>query len=300
MGRKKLQNSCTEGSVLPTRRHRIFRGAWWSVNVLLLATFLAVIYSGGWEYSVRRYLDGFSDAIVPDSEPAERQVEAILDWMRKGPLRTVAADPAALDGRDPQATLNYRQLLAVCGTATNAFLNLARSNGLSVRRLLLLSPQRTAKHVVAEVLIDGRWVVVDPAYRVLLRDAKGRLLTRQELRNPTLFAEATGAIPNYSSEYSYENVAHVRLARLPMQGLHFRWILDKVFPGWEESFDWTLLLERKSFFALCVSGFAFSVFVLLRILMGWYADKRLNIPRFRLRSQAMRAGSTFFRVPEIK
>ena len=285
---------------MPTRRHGIFRGAWWSVNVLLLAAFLAVIYSGGWEYSVRRYLDGFSDAIVPDSEPAERQVEAILDWMRKGPPRTLAADPSALDGRDPQATLNYRQLLAVCGTATNAFLNLARSNGLSVRRLLLLSPQRTAKHVVAEVRIDGRWVVVDPAFRILLRDAHGRPLTRVELRDPVVLAEATRMVPNYPKEYSYENVVHVRLGRLPMQGLHLRWILDKVVPGWEEGIDWTLLLERKSFFVLCVSAFAFLVFVVLRLLLGWYADKRLNIPRFRLRSQAMRAGTTFFRVPEIK
>lgn len=285
---------------MPTRRHRIFRGVWSSVNLLLLATFLAVIYSSGWEFSVRRYLDGFSDAIVPDSEPAERQVEAILDWMRRGPPRTVAANPLSLDTRDPQTTLNYRQLLSVCGTATNAFLNLARSNGLSVRRLLLLSPERQAKHVVAEVLIDGRWVVADPAYRILLRDAKGRLLTRQELRNPALFAEATAMIPNYPSQYSYENIAHVRLARLPMEGFHLRWFLDKVVPGWEERIDWTLVLERESFFALCLSAFAFLLFVFLRILLGWYADNRLKIPRFRLRSQFLRAGTTFIRVPEIK
>jgi hypothetical protein len=164
----------------------------------------------------------------------------------------------------------------------------------------LLTPRRTAKHVVAEALIDGRWVVVDPAYRILLRDAHGRPLTRVELRDPVMLAEATHAVPNYSNEYTYENVAHVRLARLPMQGLNLRWILDKFVPGWEERFDWTLLLERESFFALCVSAFAFFVFVLLRIMMGWYADKRLKIPRFRLRSQAMRAGTTFFRVPEIK
>ena len=36
-----------------------------------------------------------------------------------------------------------------------------------------MAEDRTAKHVVAEVLIDGRWVIADPAYRVLLRDAKG-------------------------------------------------------------------------------------------------------------------------------
>lgn len=285
---------------MPTARYRIFRGVWWGVNFLLLATFLTVIYSGAWEYSVQRYLDGFSDAIVPDSEPAEQRVEAILDWMRRGPPRIVAADPSALDRRDPQSTLNYRQLLLVCGTATNAFLNLARSNGLSVRRLLLLSPERTAKHVVAEVLIDGRWVVADPAYRTLLRDAKGRLLTRQELRNLAVFAEATSVIPNYPKEYSYESVAHLRLGRLPVQKLHLRWFVDKVVPGWEERVDWTLLLERESFFVLCASAFVFFVLVLLRVLLGWYADNRLKIPRFRLRSQFLRAGTTFFRVPEIK
>ena len=285
---------------MPTRRHRIFRGVWWSVNALLLVALLAFVYSGGWEFSVRRYLDGFSDAIVPDSEPAERQVEAIFDWMRNGPPRMVAPNPSVLAGRDPETTLNYRQLLSVCGTATNAFLNLARSNGLSARRLLLLTRDDQAKHVVAEVLIDRRWVVADPAYRILLRDAKGHLLTREELRNPTVRAEATSAVPNYSKEYSYENVAHVRLARLPMQGLHLRWILDRLMPGWEESLNWTLLLERESFFALCMSASAFVVFMFLRILLGWYADHRLQIPRFRLRSQFLPAGTTFVRAPEIK
>lgn len=273
---------------------------WWSVNSLLILTLVALVYSGGWEFSVRRYLDGFSDAIVPDSESAERQVEAILDWMQKGPPRMVAANPSALRGRDPEATLNYRQLLSVCGTATNAFLNLARSNGLSARRLLLLSPDRKAKHVVAEVLIDGRWVVADPAYRILLRDAKGHLLTREELRNPAVLAEATSAVPNYPKEYSYEMVAHVRLARLPMRGFYLRWILDRTVPGWEESVDWTLLLERESFFALCASVFAFVVFLLPRIILAWYADHRLKIPRFQLRSQVIRSGTTFFRAPEIK
>ncbi len=235
--------------------------------MLLLASLLGLVYSGGWEYSVRRYLDGFSDAIVPNSEPAERQVEAILDWMRKGPPRMVASNPSTLPGRDPETTLNYQQLLSVCGTATNAFLNLARSNGLSVRRLLLLSPEGKAKHVVAEVLIGGRWVIADPAYRILMRDAKGRL---------------------------------VRLSRLPLEGLHLRWFLDKVVPGWEERVDWTLLLERESFFALCVFALASFVFLLLRLLLGWYADHRLKIPRFRFRAQFMRARMAFFSAPEIK
>jgi hypothetical protein len=285
---------------LPTQGHAVFRGVWWSTNFLLLCAFVALIYSAGWEYSVRRYLDGFSDAIVPSSAPAERQVEAILDWMRGGFSRTVAADLSALDQRDPETTLNYQQLLAVCGTATNAFLNLARSNGLSARRLLLLTPERMTKHVVAEVLINGRWVIAGPAYRVLWRDANGRLLTRSDMLNPAVFAEATRAAPKYPHEYTYERVAHVRMVRLPIVGMRLRWILDKVVPGWEERLDWTLLLERESFFAFCVSGLAFVFFLLLRVLLGRYADRRLKIPRFRLRARVIRAGATFFHAPEIK
>src|SRR5882757_3359988 len=107
-----------------------------------------MLYSCQREYSVRRYLDGFSDAIVPNSLPAEQKVTAILNWMREEPSRAIATDPGALSKRDPEVTLTSKQLLRVCGTATNAFLNLARSSDLQARRLLLLGPDRTTKHVV--------------------------------------------------------------------------------------------------------------------------------------------------------
>jgi hypothetical protein len=273
---------------------------WWSSNVLLAASIAAMLYSCVREYSVRRYLDGFSDAIVPNTLPAEQKVKAILDWMRAEPSRANTTNPEALSKRDPEMTLTYRQLLNVCGTATNAFLNLARSSDLRVRRLLLLSPNRTTKHVVAEVLIDDRWIIVDPAFRVILKDARGHYLTRSELRDPAVFSEAAGAIPNYPREYNYDQFAHVRLARLPLEGLHLRRLLDGVYPGWDEALDWSLLLERESFFYLVLSGAATLCFLLLRVLLAWYADSRLRIPRFRLRTKAIRAGEAFFSAPEIK
>ena len=78
--------------------------------------------------------------------------------------------------------------------------NLSRSAGLSARRLLLLTPERTTKHVVAEVLVDGRWIIVDPTYRTILRDAQGHTLTRKDLQNPAIFAQATGSHPWLSSQ----------------------------------------------------------------------------------------------------
>jgi hypothetical protein len=261
---------------------------------------VALVYTGVREFSVRRYLDGFSDAIVPNFVPVEEKVGAILNWMRAEPSRGVAEDPDKLARRDPEMTLNYAQLLKVCGTATNAFLNLARASDLQVRRLLLLSPDRNTKHVVAEVLLNGRWVIVDPTYRVIMKDAQGRFLTRKDLQNPAIFEQAAGAIPNYPREYNYEHFAHVRLARLPLEGLRLRKLFDAVFPGWDEATDWSLLLERESFFYLVMAAIASLFFLLLREVLAWYADSRLRIPRFHLREHMIRAGVAFFSTPEIK
>jgi len=278
----------------------VFRGIWWSSNLLLSIAFVAMLYSCVREYSVRRYLDGFSDAIVPNTLSEQQRVQAILDWMRAEPSRAEAANPDVLAKRDPETTLTYRQLLNVCGTATNAFLNLARSSDLRVRRLLLLSPDRQTKHVVAEVLMDERWIIVDPTYRVIMKDAQGHFLTRKDLQNPAIFAQVIGAIPNYPQEYTYDQFAHVRLARLPLEGLHLRRLLDSINPGWDEAFDWSLLLERESFFYLVTSGMATLFFLLLRVVLARYADSRLRIPRFHLREHALRAGAAFFSAPEIK
>jgi hypothetical protein len=199
-------------------RQKLFRIVWRTVNVALVAALLALVYSAGWEHSVRDYLDGFGDAIVPSNATPEQRVDAILQWMRTGPPRSAEPTPTGLAVRDPETTLNYQQLLAVCGTATNAFLNLARTSDLQVRRLLLLSPDRNTKHVVAEVLLDGRWIVVDPTYRMVMRNAKGEMLTRKELQNPGTFAEAIAKVPGYPPTFNYDKFAHVRIARLPLDG----------------------------------------------------------------------------------
>jgi hypothetical protein len=258
------------------------------------------VYSAGWEYSVRQYLRGFSDAVVPAVATPEQKVEAILSWMRSGPPRAIAVDPDALPQRDPETTLNYKQLLSVCGTATNAFLNLARSSDLNVRRLLLLTPERMTKHVVAEVLLNDKWVIVDPTYRIVMRDKRGHMLTRRDLQNPELFEQATSAVPDYPAAYNFATFAHVRIAKLPLQGLHLRTILGKVYPGWDEALDWSLLLERESFFVLCVFIAGSVFFLTVREAMAWYADRKLKIPRFQLRAHFARAGAAFIGAPGIK
>lgn len=278
----------------------IFRSVWWASNALLIVAVVATVCSGVWEYSTRQYLKGFSDAVVPEAASPQQKVEAILAWMKSGPPRLEAHNLNELSPRDPQNTLNYRQLLQVCGSATNAFLNLARSAGLDSRRLLLLTPERTTDHVVAEILLDGRWVIVDPTYRLILKDAHGNLLTRKDLQNPEILRQATSVIPNYPPEYSYARFAHVRLAALPFQGTQLRRFLEYFFPGWDEYLDWGLLLERRSFFWLFLSVNCLIAMMMVRMILGWVADHRLQIPRFHLRTNLSRATAAFFSTPEIK
>ena len=115
--------------------HPFFQTAWYAINFLFLASVLLLVVGIAWEYSTRRYLKGFADAVVPLSAGPEQRVEAILAWMKHGPARRSTVGTDSLAQRDPQNTLNYRQRLQVCGTSTNAFVNGERRLGISRVRL---------------------------------------------------------------------------------------------------------------------------------------------------------------------
>jgi hypothetical protein len=262
---------------------------WYAINCLLIVSFAALLYGIAWEYSTRSFLRGFSDAIIPASDNQEQKAEAILTWIAEGPARRSTTNLAALSQRNPEDTLNFKQLLKVCGTATNAFVNLAQSAGLRSRRLLLLDQNRESKHVVAEVFVGDRWIVVDPAYHTVFRRSDGRLVTQSDLRNPQVFQEATQVIPDYPQSYTYESTVHVRLSRIPIIGRHLRGFLKAIWPSWEESINWTLLVERESFSMLTVSFIVLCFALALRFLFAWYCSRCLGLPRVRMRDQIVRA-----------
>lgn len=274
-------------------RHRIFLVVWYSVNLLLIFSMFAAIYAAVWEYSTRKYLKGFSDAIIPAAAAPEQKIQAILDWMSNGPARLAAGRAGSSPNRDPTDTLNYNSLLRVCGTATNAFINLADSGDLAARRVLLLDARRSAKHVDAEVLVNSRWIVVDPVFRVILRGPDGASLTREELTNPAIFSAATSNIAKYDPNYSFERTAHVRLARLYLIGTPLRKTLDFLLPGWEDSTTVSLLVERESLAAMVAIIVIVLLLGLLRVLLRWYGERRLGIRAVRVRVQLRRACQAF-------
>jgi hypothetical protein len=289
------KNATSEFSELELRppAHALFRVVWYAGNILLILAFLLAAYSAIWEYSTRKYLKGFSDAVVPFSSSAEAKVEAILRWMSNGPSRQPAGPDASSPDRDPADTLNYASLLQVCGSATNAFINLADSAGLPARRLLLLDSRRMAKHVVAEVLIDGRWIVVDPAFRTVLRGSDGGPLTREQLSDPAVFSAATRDLKGYDPNNTYESTSHVRVSRLGFAGRPLRGILYRLLPGWEDSTAISLLLERESLATMVAALILVFLLGLLRVGLRWYAERRLGIRPVRVRQQIRRAFHAF-------
>jgi hypothetical protein len=272
------------------KRHPIFHALWYTVNTLLVLCFLALLYGIGWEITTESYLKGFSDAVIPATATPDQKVEAILHWMASGPARHSTSEGTPVDLRNPEDTLNYRELLDVCGTATNAFVNLAASTGLQARRLLILDPDRVTKHVVAEVRIGDRWVVADPSFKTLLRDGHGQLVTKEQLRDPAIFQQATGAIPSYPPLYSYERTAVVRLAAIPKIGLPLRQVLSEFIPEWEVAPNWTLLLERVSFAFTVLVSILLLVLIAIRVLIIRYGRRKLNLSQLGLRYQVLRFG----------
>ena len=280
------------------RRHPIYISVWYLANALLAVSILLLVCATVWEYSTRKYLEGFSDAVIPLDASPEQKVEAILFWMKQGPTR-LSATRGSLEYqlRDPATTLNYDQLLRACGTATNAFVNLSNISRVPARRLLLMGRNWSAKHVVAEVRLDGRWVVVDPTFRVVFRGADGQPLTREQLLDPDTFNHAIESIPSYPPDYSFERTAHVRVPKLPYIGTQFRSSLNRLSLNWSDSVFWSLLFERESF-AASVSAILLVVFLLLvRVALRWYGERSLGIQMFRARANLAGASRALIRGP---
>ena len=295
--RETLQNvSGIAAHSVQVTTHTIYNILWRATHVLLSVAVLLTLYTTMWEYSTRKYLKGFSDAVIPAAATPEEKIEAILTWMLHGPARR--SDPIGVTvNRDPTDTLNYRALLQVCGSATNAFINLADSSGLSARRLLLLDSNRGTRHVVAEVNLAGRWVVVDPTFRTILRNKNGQPLTRYELADPEVFAIATNKIPEYDPSYSYKETEHVRMERFPLIGPRIQKLFNVLLPTWQDSPMVSLFLERESFAALIASLLFLLFLVLFRALLRWFGESRLGVKMTHVRERMRRGFQAFVTYP---
>ena len=261
-------------------------------RALIVAGVLLLVYGLAWTYSTRRYLKGFADAIIPLNGSAEQKSLALLEWLRHAPERAQTTQPEA-SPRDPVGVVHDARLLKVCGSASNAFINLGEAAGIKTRRLLLLDPAWDSRHVVVEAWWDDRWAVVDPSFRAVFRDRSGRPLSKEELRNPLVFQDAISRIPNYNREYTFDRTVHLHLTRIPLVGRFLRRSLDSWFPGWEEIENWGYLPEHPSLWPLVFSLPFVVLGILLRMAIRAYGRQRVGVKTFGFRKRLVESGRVF-------
>jgi Transglutaminase-like superfamily len=279
------------------KKESVFQAVNFSVNIILITSVLLTLFGLVWEYSTRWYLSGFSNAVLPYSSSPENKIAAILAWMEHGPARSTDFYSDDAEDRDPVDTLNYKELLSVCGTGTNAFVNLASASGIEARRLLLLDAQgMNTSHVVAEVYLDGRWVIVDPAFHTFLTDSSGHFLTKEELARPGVLQDATRNLAGYDPAYNYEHTAFIHFARLPIVGHFLQTKLNSVLPSWQERINWAVLVERQSNTTLIAGIVLLCIAICLRRLIFWYGQRCSIVPMSPW-EQLTRGGIALFSAP---
>jgi hypothetical protein len=276
-------------------RRWVFNAMWFLVNTLLPVSFLLFSWGLVNESSARAYLKGFVDAVVPLNGSPQQKVEAILAWMSHPPARLDSPPLEIAESyRNPVDDLSYSELLEHCGTSASILIAAADRLGIKARRLLLLDENNDVVHVTTQLLIDGRWVVVDAAHRTFMRDAHGRLLTKEELRVPQTFQEAVSNIPGDNPICRFDRTAHVHIDGIPLVGRLLRRVLDRVDPGWDDSLFLSQVVSRTSLAQVVLSLPLLIFCIAARAALGWYGAKRWGIRRVRLQDRLARAAKALF------
>ena len=289
----KEQLSCPKTGVeATTPRHGrlVVFGRYWN-RTLILAAVALFVYGLAWNYSTRKYLKGFSDAIIPLDGSPEEKSESLLTWFRKEPERRET--PAGESNpRDPIGIVQDARLLKVCGSSSSSFINLAEAAGLRARRLLLLDSGKT-NHVVVEVKWDERWVVVDPSFRMVFRDHSGRALSKEELANPATFREVISIMPTYNRLYDFDEIARIHLGRIPFFGDLLRRTLNYLFPTWEDAIDWGYFPVHPPSWPMLASFPLFLLGFFVRLTVHRHGHARVGCEPIKPRHRLMKRGRLF-------
>jgi len=272
------------------RSHRFLSYFSYTANALVLAAVVLLLYGLIWNYSSRLYLKGFADAIVPLEGPPESKSYALLNWIRNGPERNDATINGTARLRDPVKIVQNARLLKYCGSATNAFINLASVAGVRARRLLLFDDSGGTKHVLAEVQSKGQWIVVDPSVGLVFKDHWGQPLTKEDLRDPEVFRDAISRMPGYSPTYTFDQTAHIHLRRIPVLGNLLRGTLSRLFSGWEDAIDWGYFPENPSLWPIFVSSPVLFLGIFLRLVLYRYNRKSRGLAAVVSSARMMSAG----------
>lgn len=193
-----------------------------SLILVLLAVYNYARYIGD-----NRVFARISSQVCNKGMPARQRLDALVAWAREdiAPRRSApfVPPPASVRILEKLFTPFPRRALKGrlhCGSASNLFCAVAATAGLRTRTAFLHQDAdvtgRSPSHVVVECLVDGRWVVVDPLFGLLVRLPDGEPVTVEDLdRKPQLL---TSAVPDdYPLDvYNYHYVTRVNWHSVPV------------------------------------------------------------------------------------
>lgn len=167
------------------------------------------------------FRDIAAQATAGTTTPEERvlailhKTSTVLDPLREGLHEGRIADITALT--------HYRRVLfdsvgssmifpnGECGSFAGVCAKLLRAEGFHVRFGQMLERDdvtSTSIHIVVEVWLDGRWIVCDPYYDLVLRAADGRLLGFEDIHRDWDQIKAQ-CPPGYDERYDYRGIRRV-------------------------------------------------------------------------------------------
>ena len=123
------------------------------------------------------------------------RLERLIGWTYLHVRPSAWAAPARLHFDDPYRTV--KRGFGMCDQSAHVFVELARAADFEARLFFLEDAQGTSPHTVAQVLLDGEWILVDSLAGRLL-EANGTPLTIEALRqHPELLETAYDGVRPY-------------------------------------------------------------------------------------------------------
>lgn len=143
-----------------------------------------------------------------------------------------------------------------CGSCAHIFAEACQRIGIPVRCCQLSDSRDQTEHVIAEALVDGRWVVVDPLFPQVFHDSSGKLVGCAEVNANWEYYK--NQAPKYREfGYQFGNVRYTNWSKIPV-----------VMPMVRELLKWIFGEQRTNTFSLrtyCLNIYA----TYFRILLGF-------------------------------
>ena len=106
--------------------------------------------------------------------------------------------PSSMPNQEDQFLNTARRGYGYCDQLAHILATLYWSAGYPSRLFMLRSAEGISNHTVTQVQVRGRWILVDPSYKILFRDPQGRFMTVEDLGTYPEVLSAYGSHGAYS------------------------------------------------------------------------------------------------------